>query len=323
MTDDVKKILELFSDRVVLAILEAEDRYIVSVCNKVEDIGSATECLLAVDKGTFKTYDYSYFNNRDEYIEACNNVLYKYEELTHWGIKGMRWGVRRYQNPDGSLTAKGRKRYNEELASVREAEKTLKNRQSVKAKLDRLEARKKAVAQGNKELDESEAAVKGKKGKKGSAAAEQKVKKLVKDMSDEELLAAVNRARLEDAYNQLRPEQETGKQSVMKRLKGEVLAPAAINAGRQFVEEGLKKLGAKILADKVDPNSTEAMIKIRDRLKTAVDIEEYKNRLDRAKKDPRGDLSAKDQKTLWELDNKKEAKAKGEPVDDSDEKDDD
>lgn len=31
-------------------------------------------------------------------------------ELYHYGIKGMRWGVRRYQNKDGSLTPAGKKR---------------------------------------------------------------------------------------------------------------------------------------------------------------------------------------------------------------------
>lgn len=31
--------------------------------------------------------------------------------LIHWGIKGMRWGVRRYENPDGTLTEAGKERY--------------------------------------------------------------------------------------------------------------------------------------------------------------------------------------------------------------------
>ena len=32
-------------------------------------------------------------------------------ELYHHGIKGQKWGVRNYQNPDGSYTAEGLARY--------------------------------------------------------------------------------------------------------------------------------------------------------------------------------------------------------------------
>ena len=38
-------------------------------------------------------------------------------ELYHHGIKGQRWGVRRYQNKDGTLTAAGKKRYAEDAKS--------------------------------------------------------------------------------------------------------------------------------------------------------------------------------------------------------------
>ena len=39
-------------------------------------------------------------------MQRCDN-----NELLHWGIKGMKWGVRRFQNKDGSLTPAGKKRY--------------------------------------------------------------------------------------------------------------------------------------------------------------------------------------------------------------------
>lgn len=40
----------------------------------------------------------------DDYVLASDGELY------HWGIKGMKWGVRRYQNKDGSLTNAGKQR---------------------------------------------------------------------------------------------------------------------------------------------------------------------------------------------------------------------
>lgn len=36
-------------------------------------------------------------------------------ELYHYGVKGMKWGVRRYQNKDGSLTNAGKKRYDGDI----------------------------------------------------------------------------------------------------------------------------------------------------------------------------------------------------------------
>lgn len=47
----------------------------------------------------------------DTYILTSNGVFLSEDELAHHGILGMKWGVRRYQNSDGSLTAAGKVRY--------------------------------------------------------------------------------------------------------------------------------------------------------------------------------------------------------------------
>lgn len=39
-------------------------------------------------------------------------MTYEQNYLAHFGIKGQKWGVRRFQNADGSLTPEGKERYN-------------------------------------------------------------------------------------------------------------------------------------------------------------------------------------------------------------------
>lgn len=60
--------------------------------------------------------------------------------IQHHGIKGMHWGIRRYQNLDGSLTAAGKKRYSS--SEVKEARKNLP---SEREKLSNMERRKSRI----------------------------------------------------------------------------------------------------------------------------------------------------------------------------------
>ena len=57
-----------------------------------------------------RSYNANSLHNNIVNIHASNRFEF-YDSLQHHGIKGQKWGVRRYQNPDGSLTEEGKQRY--------------------------------------------------------------------------------------------------------------------------------------------------------------------------------------------------------------------
>lgn len=88
------------------------------------------------------------------------------DELWHYGIKGMRWGIRRYQNEDGSLTAAGERRYQNVDKAYHDVAKAIyKREKKLKKKLKRQgllyddedfgENSKAAAIQRNKHINSS------------------------------------------------------------------------------------------------------------------------------------------------------------------------
>lgn len=162
-------------------------------------------------------------------------------ELKHWGVKGQKWGVRRYQNKDGSLTPAGQKRYNKEMEKLKAEEKILKSKARTQAKLDKLDSKR-------QELDELRKKVDGIKEKHKNKSETKPSKKSVKDMSDEELRSVINRIDMEKRYSDLTAPQKSKGNKFINTILKDVAAPAATDLAKQLA----KSFMTKYLNEKVD-----------------------------------------------------------------------
>lgn len=130
------------------------------------------------------------------------------DELMHYGILGQKWGKRRYQNKDGSLTSEGKKRYGTKDNFEKQYTEDVKNTMN-KAK----NGMNKASGTVKKAQDFND--------KKVKKSQEEQIKKDVSKMSDQELQKIVNRLNMEERYKQVMNSRasENGKDKVSKILE--------------------------------------------------------------------------------------------------------
>lgn len=156
-------------------------------------------------------------------------------ELFHYGIKGMHWGIRRFQNPDGSYTTAGRARYN--VGGYRGTKKS----KQVKGTGSKLRTGK-LIADDSANLSRQSANML----RKSAAKSRNKMRKQtdLSRMSDQELRDWVNRGNLERQYRQLyeSPQTTSGREHVADFLDnlGDAIQFAGTAAGLALIIYGAK-----------------------------------------------------------------------------------
>ena len=155
------------------------------------------------------------------------------KSLYHAGIKGMKWGVRRYQNKDGSLTDAGKKRYYREADAAGYKQEGYNGRRfktSKKGKVQGFDADpnkwvKDDLTRSRKLADESSnMAGKLKKLTDDNIRNQPKTKMDLSKMSDQQMRAEINRALLEKQYN-------------------DMFAPQKSTKGREYASQILENAG--------------------------------------------------------------------------------